>query len=41
VVATGTPEQIAGVTGSYTGSFLADLLPAVAKPARRAAAAAA
>jgi excinuclease ABC subunit A len=36
VVATGTPEEVAGVPESYTGRFLADLLP---KPAasRRAA----
>jgi excinuclease ABC subunit A len=40
VVATGTPEQVAKVAGSYTGRFLVDMLPA-AKPARRPAAAAA
>jgi excinuclease ABC subunit A len=40
VVATGTPEQVAKVPGSYTGSFLAEMLPAP-KPARRPAAAAA
>jgi excinuclease ABC subunit A len=40
VVATGTPEQIAAVAGSYTGAFLAGMLPA-AKAARRPAAAAA
>jgi excinuclease ABC subunit A len=35
LVAAGTPEQVATVKGSYTGRFLADLLP---KPqARRAA----
>jgi excinuclease ABC subunit A len=28
VVATGTPEQVAGVKESYTGQFLRDLLPA-------------
>ena len=27
IVATGTPEEVAGVPGSYTGRFLADLLP--------------
>ena len=30
VVATGTPEEVAAVAGSYTGRFLADLV----KPAR-------
>jgi excinuclease ABC subunit A len=35
VVATGTPEQVAGVKESYTGQFLKDLLPRL--PARRAA----
>jgi len=39
VVATGTPEQVARVATSYTGAFLAELLPAA--PAKRAAAAAA
>ncbi len=39
VVATGTPEQVARVAGSYTGAFLAEMLPAT--PAKRAAAAAA
>jgi len=35
IVAEGTPEQVAAVKGSYTGRFLAPLLP---KPtARRAA----
>ena len=33
IVAEGTPEQIAATAGSYTGRFLAPLLPA-AKPAR-------
>ena len=28
LIATGTPEQVAEVEGSYTGQFLADLLPA-------------
>ncbi|HEY2945957.1 MAG TPA: excinuclease ABC subunit UvrA [Vicinamibacteria bacterium] len=27
IVATGTPEEVAGVAASYTGRFLADLLP--------------
>jgi excinuclease ABC subunit A len=40
VVATGTPEQVAKVSGSYTGGFLAEMLPE-AKPTRRPAAAAA
>jgi excinuclease ABC subunit A len=40
VVAAGTPEQVAKVDGSYTGAFLAEMLPAT-KPARRPAAAAA
>jgi excinuclease ABC subunit A len=35
VVATGTPEEVAAVKESYTGHFLADLLP---KPASRRAA---
>jgi excinuclease ABC subunit A len=35
IVATGTPEEVAGVAASYTGRFLADLLPKV--PTRRAA----
>ena len=35
VVATGTPEEVAAVKESYTGRFLADLLP---KPASRRAA---
>jgi excinuclease ABC subunit A len=30
VVATGTPEEVARVEASYTGSFLRDLLPEVA-----------
>ena len=34
IVATGTPEEVAAVAGSYTGSFLADLVQA-AKPKRR------
>ncbi|HVD37292.1 MAG TPA: excinuclease ABC subunit UvrA, partial [Solirubrobacterales bacterium] len=34
IVATGTPEQVAAVAGSYTGSFLADLVQP-AKPKRR------
>jgi len=36
IVATGTPEQLAGVSASYTGRFLAELLPKPA-PARRRA----
>ena len=35
VVATGTPEDVAAVKESYTGRFLADLLP---RPALRRAA---
>jgi excinuclease ABC subunit A len=35
IVATGTPEQVAGARGSYTGRFLAPLLPKAAP--RRAA----
>ena len=35
IVATGTPEEVAAVPGSYTGRFLADLLPKA--PTRRAA----
>ncbi len=27
IVATGTPEEVAGVKGSYTGQFLKSLLP--------------
>jgi excinuclease ABC subunit A len=34
IVATGTPEQVAAVAGSYTGGFLADLVRP-AKPKRR------
>jgi excinuclease ABC subunit A len=37
IVATGTPEQVAAVAGSYTGSFLAELVEP-AKPKRRRAA---
>jgi len=33
VIATGTPEQVAEVEGSYTGQFLRQLLPAVAAAA--------
>jgi excinuclease ABC subunit A len=33
VIATGTPEQVAEVEGSYTGQFLRGLLPAVAAAA--------
>jgi excinuclease ABC subunit A len=35
IVATGTPEQVAAVAGSYTGRFLAELVEP-AKPRRRA-----
>ncbi len=36
IVATGTPERVAAVEGSYTGRFLADLVePAKPKPATR------
>ncbi len=34
-MATGTPEEVAGIKGSYTGQFLKDLLPA---PSRKRAA---
>ncbi len=33
VIATGTPEEVAEVEGSYTGQFLRELLPAVAAAA--------
>ena len=33
VIATGTPEQVAEVEGSYTGEFLRRLLPAAATAA--------
>jgi excinuclease ABC subunit A len=39
VVATGTPEQVARVAGSYTGAFLAELLPATGAKRTTAAAA--
>jgi excinuclease ABC subunit A len=35
VVATGTPEQIAAATASYTGQFLRDLVKPAERPARR------
>jgi excinuclease ABC subunit A len=35
VVATGTPEEVAAASGSYTGNFLADLV-VPAKPKRSA-----
>lgn len=35
VVATGTPEDVARVKESYTGQFLAGLLPSAAKRAAR------
>ncbi|HWI22886.1 MAG TPA: excinuclease ABC subunit UvrA [Baekduia sp.] len=37
VVATGTPEQVAGTPGSYTGAFLVDLVTPAAPTARRTA----
>jgi excinuclease ABC subunit A len=37
VVATGTPEQVAAVGGSYTGQFLRRLVAAVERPPRRRA----
>jgi excinuclease ABC subunit A len=33
VIATGTPEQVAEVEGSYTGSYLRELLPSAAAAA--------
>jgi excinuclease ABC subunit A len=36
VVATGTPEQVAAMPESYTGRFLADLLPRPVSPRRAA-----
>jgi len=33
VIASGTPEQVAGVEESYTGQFLRALLPSVAAAA--------
>ena len=36
IVAEGTPEAVAAMPGSYTGHFLAPLLPAPAKARRRA-----
>ena len=38
VVATGTPEQVAAVSASYTGQFLSGLVEGAPKPARRRAA---
>ncbi len=35
VVATGTPEDVAAITGSYTGRFLADLVEPTVKRTRR------
>jgi excinuclease ABC subunit A len=35
VIATGTPEQVAGVAESYTGSFLARMLEPPRRPAKR------
>jgi excinuclease ABC subunit A len=37
VVATGTPEQVAAVRGSYTGQFLSNLVAPAERPARRRA----
>jgi excinuclease ABC subunit A len=34
VVATGTPEQVAAVRGSWTGRALAELLPSRREPAK-------
>jgi excinuclease ABC subunit A len=34
VVATGTPEEVAGIESSYTGQFLADLLEPAPRPKR-------
>ena len=41
VIAQGTPEQVAAVTGSYTGRFLADIVEPARRRQRRPAAAAA
>jgi excinuclease ABC subunit A len=35
IVAAGTPEEVAGIPGSYTGEFLAGLVAAAAPRARR------
>ena len=35
VIATGTPEQVAAVPASHTGSFLASVLPVKASRARK------
>jgi excinuclease ABC subunit A len=35
VVAAGTPEEVAGTPGSYTGEFLAGLVEPAAPKARR------
>jgi excinuclease ABC subunit A len=37
LIASGTPEQVAATEGSYTGRFLAELLPAKPAPSRRSA----
>ena len=34
VVASGTPEEVAGVSDSYTGQFLSDLLEPAPEPRR-------
>jgi excinuclease ABC subunit A len=38
IVATGTPEEVAAASGSYTGQYLRPLLRAPARKQRRAAA---
>jgi excinuclease ABC subunit A len=35
VIATGTPEQVAAVEGSYTGAFLKSVLPRISAPRSR------
>jgi excinuclease ABC subunit A len=35
VIASGTPEQVAGTPGSHTGAFLAELVTPAAPTARR------
>ena len=37
MIATGTPEQVSQIPGSYTGQFLAEVLPVRARSARKAA----
>ncbi len=36
VVAEGTPEQVAGTAGSFTGEYLRKVLPAATRPRRKA-----